>query len=59
MVNLLGNFFFCRIVNGFDFKGIVMVFYKVVLRFKEGFVFNFIKDIVLLIEKKKENWWYL
>lgn len=44
---------YCRI-NGCDFKVIVMVFYKVVLKFVEGFVFNFIKDIVLLIDKKRK-----
>lgn len=54
MANLLKNLLFCRTANGFDLKGIVMAFYKVVLRPTEGPVFNSTKDTMLLIDQKKK-----
>lgn len=44
---------FCRTANGFDSKGIVMAFYRVILRPEEGAIFNSTTDTVLLIDPPK------
>ena len=52
MASLLENLLLCSTANGFNSKGIVMDFYKVVLSPTEGPVLNSTKDIALLIDKK-------